>query len=434
VWARTILLGAVLVLAGCAEGARPAGSAPATIHVPQDAATISDAVNAARPGDLVLVSPGVYHESVLVRTANVTLRGTDRNSVIIDGQVRSANGIVVSAPGVTVANLTVRNYTLNGVLVTGMSDAGGAGIAKGSDGYRSLDPAKFPPLQGFRVSYVTASDNGLYGIYAFDAQNGVIAQSYASGSADSGIYVGQCKPCRIMVRDNVAERNAVGYEGTNASGQMYVVGNRFVANRVGLTTDSDHQEALVPQAGATIAGNLVSANADPMSPEQADGGFGLGMGIAGGTENLVTRNRIADNPTAGVEIASAEDMPPLRNQVTANVLSGNGIDVVYAASERAPGTGNCLRDNTLATTLPAGLATSMACPAGGEVPGAAMPAARAPAGVPFTDVPAPPAQPNMPGPAVPMPAAAAEVPERFDADSVAVPGNDLLADRAVRKL
>ena len=92
-------------------------------------------------------------------------------------------------------------------------------MGRGSNGYTKLDTQKFPPLQGFRVSYVTASNNALYGIYAFDAQHGVIEQSYASGSADSGFYVGQCKPCDIVVRGNVAERNAVGYEGTNASGR-----------------------------------------------------------------------------------------------------------------------------------------------------------------------------------------------------------------------
>lgn len=117
---------------------------------------------------LVLVSPGVYRETVRLRTPGVVLRGTDRNGVIIDGEVRRANGIVVTAPRVAVENLTVRDHTLNGVLVTGVSDDSG-GLARGSSGYTRLDPAKFPPLQGFRVSYVTASNNALYGIYAFNS-------------------------------------------------------------------------------------------------------------------------------------------------------------------------------------------------------------------------------------------------------------------------
>ncbi len=274
-----VLVGALIgvALAGCGAAAR---SGPATLRVPQDYAGISDAADAAQPGDLVLVSPGRYRETVRLKTSNVTLRGTDRAAVIIDGEVRRANGIVVSAAGVSVENLTVRAHTLNGVLVTGMSD-GGDGIAKGSDGYARLDPAKYPPLQGFRVSYVTASNNGLYGIYAFDTQHGVIERSYASGSADSGIYVGQCRPCGIVVRDNIAERNAVGYEGTNASGEMYVLRNRFSGNRVGLTSDSDYQEALIPQSGAILAGNLVSANAEPephrgKSDGRHRGGIGAG--------------------------------------------------------------------------------------------------------------------------------------------------------------
>ena len=87
--------------------------------------------------------------------------------------------------------------------------------------------------------------------------------------ADSGLYVGQCKPCHIVVRNNVAERNAVGYEGTNASGDMTVVGNRFVGNRVGATTDSDHQEAFLPQNGSTMVGNVVADNNQADTPEQA---------------------------------------------------------------------------------------------------------------------------------------------------------------------
>ncbi len=250
-------LGALMLVTGCGgggddgsgEGRRPDG-AEVTIRVPADAPTISDAVSLAQPGDLVLVAPGVYHESVLIETERITLRGESRAEVVIDGQVRRPNGVVVTAPGVAVENLTVRNNTQTGLLVTGSAAAVDA--LPGSGGYDTGDePVSL--LDSFLVSHVTATRNGLYGIYAFSAQNGVIEHSYTSGAADSGIYVGQCRPCGIVVRDNVSELNAVGYEGTNASGDMYVVGNRLVGNRVGLTTNSDHQEKLLPQRDAVIS-------------------------------------------------------------------------------------------------------------------------------------------------------------------------------------
>lgn len=405
----SFLLAVVPALA-LAAGCGPAAHSLATngvIRVPGDAATISEAVAATKEGDTVLVSPGVYRETVLIRTSGITLRGTDRNDVVIDGEVRRANGVVVTAAGVTVENLTVRDHTLNGVLFTGMSDSQG-GLARGSSGYTRLDPAKFPPLQGFHVSHVTASNNALYGVYAFDSQHGVIEHSYASGSADSGFYVGQCKPCDIQVRGNVAERNAVGYEGTNASGDMYVVGNRFVGNRVGLTSNSDYQEAFVPQTDASIAGNLIAHNAEAATPAQADGGFGLGLGIAGGTGNRVLRNRIVDNSTAGAVLTSAEDLPPVDNRIAGNVLTGNGADLVYAASARAPGRGNCVDGGSCF-----------------EGPGVPMPRIDAPRGIAFRAVARPPREPNLTDPD-----AGFMRPGPINLDDVAVPAMDLLLDCA----
>ncbi len=422
----------VLAVAGCASAPafRPDTDGAATIRVPQDAPTVQQAVDSARPGDLVLVSPGVYHESVRITVPDLVLRGTDRNRVVFDGEVRRANGIVVTAPGVAVENLTVRDHVLNGVLVTGMADENG-GLARGSDGYTRLDPAKFPPVQGFRVSYVTASNNGLYGVYAFDSQHGLIEHSYASGSADSGFYVGQCNPCDIAVRGNVAERNAVGYEGTNASGRMAVVGNRFVGNRVGLSANSDYQEAFVPQRDGAIVGNLVAANAQPGSPAQADGGFGVGIGIAGGTRNLLARNLVTGNPGAGIALASAEDLAPSGNRLVGNVLSGNGVDVVYAASDRAPGSGNCLQGNVLTTTAPEGLAGTMACPASAaQAAGVRLALPPAPRGVPFPDVAAPPGQPDLPDAATAPPRPARGLPGPVDLDSYPVPQIALLAEHA----
>ena len=53
--------------------------------------TTREAVNAASPGDWILIGPGVYHEQgaanagVLITTPNLDLRGMDRNQVVVDG-------------------------------------------------------------------------------------------------------------------------------------------------------------------------------------------------------------------------------------------------------------------------------------------------------------------------------------------------------------
>lgn len=64
---------------------------------------------------------------------------------------------------------------------------------------------------------VTAQNNGLYGIYAFNRTGGVIRDNLASGGSDAGVYVGQCADCGAVVSGNVVESNAVGIELANAS-------------------------------------------------------------------------------------------------------------------------------------------------------------------------------------------------------------------------
>ncbi|MFD4242417.1 nitrous oxide reductase family maturation protein NosD [Streptomyces sp. NPDC058525] len=404
---------------------------PVTIRVPAEAPTIAAALERARPHDLVLLSPGRYRETVRLRTRQVTLRGTDRNRVVIDGEGRRGNGIVVTAPGVTVENLTVRSHLQNGVLVTGLKN-GDEGIGRGSDGYHRLDPTANPPLDGFRVRYVTAANNGLYGIYAFNARHGTIEDNYASGSADSGIYVGQCKPCGILVRGNTAERNAVGYENTNASGPLWIVGNRFTGNRVGMTIGSDYLEALTPQGGATVAGNLIADNAAADTPEQADGGYGIGLGIAGGRDNTVTRNRITGHPRAGLVLTSSEDLPPIGNRVTANTFAANALDAAYLAPAHALGSGNCFT-GPLGHTLPADLAAVMACPATttpAPGPGTLPDTPPTPPGLPFLDVPLPPAQPQLPDAATAPATPFTNGPTPIDPADVPLPAPTLLAEHS----
>ena len=107
-----------------------------TRRVPEDHDTIQAAVDAAGPGDLVLVGPGTYREEVKVAVPSVTIRGRDRDRVVVDGEFRRPNGISVTADGVAVENLTVRNALMNGLFWTG--------------------------VRGYRASYVTAYNNKDY--------------------------------------------------------------------------------------------------------------------------------------------------------------------------------------------------------------------------------------------------------------------------------
>jgi hypothetical protein len=371
----------------------PATPTTRTLNVPADFATIQSAVDTAKPGDLVLIAAGTYAEGVSIHTPSIVVRGVDRNTVILDGGDEIENGILVAADNVAVENLTVRRYAINGLLFTKAYDD-------------EADATNHTVLQGYRASYVSAVNNGLYGIYAFFARGGVIEHSYASGHSDSGFYVGQCKPCDAVLRDNIAELNAVGYEGTNASGNLWVVSSIWRRNRVGVTPNSQDMERLAPQGDTVIAGNLIEDNQDPGSPSAAQGGTGLGIAIGGGERNVIMRNRVRRNVNVGIFVTDLAKYQPSANEVRENVLEGNGMDLVLASSDGAssvPSRTNCFANNMFTSSLPTAIETAAPC-AGPTGPGAAdTPVASGPVslkpGAPNVDyrtVPLPPPQPVMP--------------------------------------
>ncbi|MEM8707251.1 MAG: hypothetical protein AAGE98_12390, partial [Actinomycetota bacterium] len=390
------------------------------LRVPQDYATIQEAVDAAEPGDLVLIDEGTYNESVVVETDNVVIRGVDRQTVVLDGMhsEEMANGIIVFGNGVAVENLTVQNYFSNGVFFTGDYD---------SDFI----------LRGYRVSYVNALNNRVYGIYAFNAEYGLIDNTYAAGHTDSGYYVGQCQPCNAVLSNNLSEYNTLAYSGTNAGGDLYIVNNEFRMNRVGVTPNTLNSEELAPQRGATFAGNWIHTNGNP---ETSKGGdiwelaYGVGMVLPGANENLVTRNLIENNRNGGVAVSFLPDGDTLwlaeNNTITDNVMRGNGIDVVMVDQGGFASLGNCFAGNTFDTSRPADIDTVLPCDGEeGDLSDMIGIDFFAPPGedenVPYTDVASPAAgdQPSMPDALTAPPMSADVIPEfdGFDLDAITVP-------------
>jgi hypothetical protein len=297
-----------------------------TLLVPQDYTTIQSAVDEARTGDLVLISPGTYSESVRIVQDNLVIRGLERNTVVIDGGDELSNGFEVSGNSVAIENLTVKSFRQNGIIFSG--------ALRGPPSNDGVYGADENTLDGYRVSYVTSFNNGLYGIYAFASKNGLIEHSYASGHPDSGIYVGQCRPCNVVIRSTNAENNAIGYYGTNASSNVWVIESVFRGNRLGITPNSQKAEMLSPQRGATIAANLVEDNDNPNAPEIPQGFFGGGIVIGGGTANLVARNVVRGHAWAGIVIMPLNDLIPMDNEIHGNVSQANGTDLCLSAGPK----------------------------------------------------------------------------------------------------
>ncbi len=422
--------------AGTDEDDTEQSSGPATITVPGDHATIQEAVDAASPGDLVLIDPGIYKEAVKVTTEDLTIRGVDRNTVILDGEFEKDNGIfVVEADGVAVENMTARNYTSNGFFWTG--------------------------VEGYRGSYLTAYRNGDYGIYAFDSVQGQFDNSLGSGSPDAGFYIGECYPCDAVIDNVISEYNGLGYSGTNSGGELYIINSTFRNNRAGIVPNSGSYELCYPNRQTTVVGNLVYDNNETDNPaiDVALLAQGNGILLAGAVQNVVERNRVWDHDRTGIglvpfpeedanDLAPAqsewdvpceethdEEIPPIAeedckavegllagcvviwnpfdNRIVGNVVEGSGVADLAVGTADLLETGettdtlrNCFSGNTFGTTAPADLEALAPCDGTGnggdwnagalDLIGLLGSPAPAPPEDAYKTTPEPPAQPNMP--------------------------------------
>jgi len=253
--------------------------------------TIQEAVNAAAPGNWILIGPGDYKQSgsqqmagaygddragadIVITTPDLHIRGMNRNEVVIDGTkpgypecspegaaqylgtpetgggYSGNNGIVVyKAEGVWLQNFSACNF---------LSGAKGGGDEIWFDGQQSSGRQELRSWWGEWVSATstywagTGKPSATYGVYADNVYGGpgVFDHTYASNMSDSGVYIGACPDCNTIVSNSQFEGNDLGYSGSNSGGHLTIENTEFDNNEEGVATQSqNNDDAPAPQDG-----------------------------------------------------------------------------------------------------------------------------------------------------------------------------------------
>ncbi|MFJ6389404.1 nitrous oxide reductase family maturation protein NosD [Streptomyces sp. NPDC091972] len=331
--------------------APPVAAAHQMTHVVFPGQSIQRAVDAAEPGDTVLLTPGTYRESVKVSTPGITLSGTGRETVIEPAATKAGNPCAEAGNGICVIGTKdhdVEGVTVASLTVTGFSGSGVFAMA----------------TDGLTVRNVTAVKNGVWGIAQERSVHGVFRKNTARDNGDAGLFLantikeeaGAADTRGTVVAHNRLEGNRIGITVRRLR-NLTVADNHLTGNCAGVFVVGDENK---PRAGAlTVRGNTVVKN-NKSCPKTArlDALQGSGIVLTGAEDTLVTHNRVIGNtgnsPLSGgiVLFKSFVGTPSERNRITDNVLEGNApADLVNAAA----GTSNTFEHNSCRASKPAGL-------------------------------------------------------------------------------
>lgn len=363
------IIGGLALALALGPGAQVAARGPAVLRVGTwhgiagQYASVQSAVDAAQPGDWILVGPGDYHEEgsalagVEITKPSIHLRGMDRNSTVVDGtlpgrsecdpaqsaqnfgivnhgQPGGRNGILVkpqsrgSADGVTIENLTVCNFLSdasggqgNGVWFNGGDGTGHQWLGAFGAAYLTVTTTYSDPSGG--------APTPQYGVFASNTYGpGLITQSYASNVADAAFYVGGCPDCNVTLDHVHGEHNGQGYSGSNDGGHLVISSSEFNDNIRGIGFSSINfddppppQDGACPNGGGgpggaatciVIRGNSIHDNNNPSVPRgsfggRATAGIGTGILVAGGRNDTIIDNTVSRNGLFGIAVADYPD-------------------------------------------------------------------------------------------------------------------------------
>lgn len=350
-----------------AAGIVAASVGMATPAVADDALTveagesIQAAIDAARPGDTIKVRAGKYGENLSVTKDRIKIEGAGAGKTILE------------PPDAFVPN------------PCNPPDMGGTGICV-SDATAPSDPSSLATInhvvqrfeledftvQGFQIGvflfgtnrsklgHNEFAENEQYGAFSNTSTRSDIANNVAHGSAEAGFYVGDSPDSRAEVDKNEAYDNALGFFFRDASNGD-ATRNYAHDNCVGFLLLDTGATVTVPTDWKLDHNRSNHNNKACAANEEAPPLSGVGIALAGASNNRITGNEVNNNVgsgpspfiAGGIVLVSTTDFGggiPSNNRIRQNHVKGN---TPYDISDA--GKNNSFRNNDCKSSQPGGL-------------------------------------------------------------------------------
>src|SRR5215207_8170880 len=318
---RTIVLLAamaltLLVASGVALAVTKIGSAEAQSSVVGPGESIQKAVNAAHPGDTIVVR-GVHREDVVIRKNGIKLRGED---AVIEAPPRAKADSPCSKVFGPEAICVFGDFNIKTGKLTGprVSDVSVSGFT----------------IRGFKIK--GKGDNTAFVIDVAAARNATFVGNRLKGNVASGIVFGK------SVNSTLAKNHVIGSPETDqgifvdSSSRTKIVNNVVRSNEFGIDVNKS--------TNTTIAGN------------DSIGNVADGFGVSDSPGTKILSNVARRNDTVGIFLGY---MQRANAKVVGNDLSGSDFGIFVAGAHRGSFVANEAHDNCAGMVFDADFAGSV---------------------------------------------------------------------------